>query len=320
MASDDDEPFAYLYRRIPAWLNDLDEVGAGAARRKSDLSVSGSTLVPFPPPPPEPSTPDGANSMTVTHVLSERPLTSRSSANRRFRNSDSINSTSRPRFQNRYRAQNNILVLYDGHCQNLLSLLHDDIVKARAMIRKTKAKARARTLARPSLHELPTEQDSDDEMLMAKIKLKRSMPSLSHWTANAPPDPASKDLPEMEALEQADKHLDRAQDLCATAAFQLLRDGDCRRQTKSASARLQSAWTITETEVVRTKAKAKREQILLQSIPRPQSVVAVPTNTITDADLNNCAAELRLSMDADTDYLMVPLRFSAQYLSLSIDP
>lgn len=315
MASDDEEPFAYLYRRIPAWLNDLDAVSAETARRKSDLSVSGSTLVPIPPPPPpEPSIPDGANSLTVTHVLSERPLTSRSSGNRRFRSSDSI-STSRPRFhQSRYRAQNNIIVFYDGPAQLLLATLHDDIVKARAMVRKTKARVRSRTLARPSLHELSTEPGSDDESLMAKMKLKRSMPSLNRWDAPSPLPSTTlpKNLPEMEALEQTDKHLDRAQDLCCTAAFQLLRDGDCRKQTRSAAARLESAWTITETEVVRMKAKAKREQSLLQSIPRSQSVIATANKGSAQPDWNSCGTEMRLSLEGDNDFLKTPVRFTTQ--------
>ena len=133
-----------------------------------------------------------------------------------------------------------LIVEYDAQAQKVLDEIVHDIVHGRSLIRKARAQARQHSFCKRGSQQakeadLEEDDDLDDDTVMTQVRLRRKRTNEAIMCGDDAID-------SMQTCDQSDRHLRKAQEMCAQAAFQLLRDGECREEVKKASEELEDAF------------------------------------------------------------------------------
>jgi len=253
------EPFKFLLERVPLWLKTLQLLSAGFASQKSDHTSADSDQQQPPP------LTDGTSHSGVSddHALTHHETNQLSLlypepvhiVKKRKRQTESGGSR-----RNKYRGRNATVLLYNGDAQRALVILVDDISKATGLIRLAKlARSRLPTKS-PSVTSLvftfsgPGNEADDDEdqvdhdLILEQVRKRRRGTSeitnrSTRCTMKKPElivtPRAAIDQNDTTLLDTTVKALEAVSDLCEMAAYQLLRDGNCRIEARAATSKLE---------------------------------------------------------------------------------
>jgi len=305
------ELFPFLEERIPGWLRSLQAISEGTERRQTDnfhgpqAAAASGTANDFERTP-------GTETPPSRHYIPQQ----QAPRTKRKRRSSSMTSTCGS-ICNKYRARNAISVVYDAGAQKCLEDIVNEIGKAKHLVRKAKAKAELDAIKRqPMKEDSDVDSDMDDDAVMAKVRLQRA--SLGSQTKTKG---MVANRTEAEGiLEQVDKVLEQAQDLCLSAAFQLLRDGDCSIETNNAGQRLEEVSMISRQEMFRLGEAMKRaaevhvQELLRETekAKREDNEIMLRTSPNVREDFN-CATEIRVTED-DDEFPLAPLRLTSRLI------
>lgn len=153
----------------------------------------------------------------------------------------------------KFRARSMIIVYYDAEIQKAFEKLVREIGNGRHLIRKAKMAAQAEAFAGGiNDDDLYGRADEPIAPNMRVMNFRRTAASASQTKlANGAENTT------LAAYEQADKALERAQNLCERAAHQFLRDGDCGTETEHAKEAFQEILGISSEELSRLELKEK---------------------------------------------------------------
>lgn len=152
-----------------------------------------------------------------------------------------------------YRSKSMVIVYYDAEIQAVFEALVKSIASARSNLRKGRTtasfKSRVASITRGPPPTLECQEDSDNGIALGSKtlvtpNLRRS--KIAEQSA----------IGELAYFEDADRHLETAQNLCESAAHQFLRDGDCHDEIDGTRARFISCKNVAVKEVQRLKAQA----------------------------------------------------------------
>lgn len=260
-----DECLSFLDAHVSSWINKLSNLSTGTEHRQCSGQITPLSMSPaltrreltrnetdvtirhveFPP-------------MTESHAQQNDAIQAVTSGKRKRRSSSTemLHETG----CNRYRAQNAKVVLYDASAQKLLENIVDGITKGKTLIRKAKAQARMCNMRRKSSSESDDEdsEDLDDDTVMAQVRLRRKRTTSNNLSSS---EGSVSLVLSVEGLDKIDKCLTKAQDLCITAAFQLLRDGDCTEETDEASEELDDVLSLVKGEFAYMAERSMRGSI-----------------------------------------------------------
>ncbi|KAH8425516.1 uncharacterized protein LDX57_003267 [Aspergillus melleus] len=157
--------------------------------------------------------------------------------------------------------RHNLIIQYDGHTQKSLEEMVRHIGTARNNIRRGRMSQlplagfssgagsfgrSARRNEAPRL--MSSTADASEDQLLSNIRSAR---------ARNPPGPSSmtNPTPKDSSFDIAEKHLEIAHSMCETAAYQVLRSGDCSSQLGSVEDKFKSLLDLANKEVKRLKAE-----------------------------------------------------------------
>lgn len=254
----------FLFDRIPRWLADLSAINCDCTH---PCLVHSQPLATSPPPldPADPTFQAGAISAITFATTATADTTSTydrdrptapimigmphclQNAARKKRRSSSVHSVTGREIASaavtalqgagRYRIAptDGIIVEYDAKAQQVLLRIVEDISRGRGLIRRARAQARTHSFCHSANQEVDEDDDLDDDTVMTQVRLRRKRTN----EVSSGGDDALRNL---QTCEHTDEHLHKGQDLCAAAAFQLLRDGECRVEIKKAQEALEDAF------------------------------------------------------------------------------
>lgn len=139
--------------------------------------------------------------------------------------------------------RHNVIIHYDGHTQKTLEDIVRNIVTARNNIRKGKMSQLPSMGFRSSRPTMPGRGPPD--AMLSSIRSARN---------RAPPGPQKET-----AFDHADKHLEVAHGLCESAAYQVLRAGDCKAELGSVEEKFRMLFDMANVEVQRLKEAQAQE-------------------------------------------------------------
>ena len=213
------------------------EPGHGDARASSPAARTA---------PAEPSSP---NTAPLPPQAAREAGTAVSPAMRRKRKTASLlsNHTTGQSGRPKPRSRNLLIVWYDSRIQKAFEQLVRNISSGRNMLRKGKMAAKLEALAAEVTEEDDDSEDVDMDrdmyMLGGKMdgpKRPRLPPSFAR-TRLGPPAIVTGEGDSSARFDETDALLESAQSLCEKAAYQFLREGDCREETRQAKEKLKAA-------------------------------------------------------------------------------
>lgn len=295
MALSQNEHLVFLNGRVPTWISSLSSIAEETGSRVADAS---------PPPASYQSsnTPHFKSPPLFGSPVTNDPPMQKSTMNegiqiaasaKRKRTSSSIESQ-RLSISNRYRAQNAKVVFYDASAQKKLEEVVEDITRVKNIIRKERSMARMRSFCRPcgSTSDGDDDDDLDDDTVMTQVRLRRRRTNEANMSTS------EGSSTNMENLDRITKCLDCAQDMCSMAAYQLLRDGDCRIEASRAAEQLEDVWVIVKDELA-----SNEERSMEGSCRDPSSMEKA----------SSCIVRPRVSVDSDDDDLPLgPIRLTSR--------
>jgi hypothetical protein len=257
--------FVFLTDNLPKWIEQVKDLSAHASKKhaeyaeeynrrlahikpKKDRTPSLESvhthkdkLFQPPPPqgvePPSESTPEPptANPLHISPLeAGNKYLLAQAQRKRKFGSSIRSGASGPQKF----RSKHMVVIYYDAYLQEELETLVKSIGGARNNLRKGKLSRCATRgfqlpgLCRPPDHNtygVPPPNDNKKPPIPSIRLPTDSKPQLDNHTPSAD-----------EAFTNADKHLEAAQNLCETAAHQVLRDGDCTVELISVITKLES--------------------------------------------------------------------------------
>lgn len=308
--------FSHLQTNLPSWITRISDLAAHTsakhaeytaayrrhatykARRRRNSSVCSirtDDLVPIAQ--RQGPTSEAIRAVTTTTLENDAPVPAQTAGRKRGTDeAPSIDSSERYAFvSTRY----NVIIEYDGHTQKTLEEVVRDIGIARNNIRRGKMGMMPRTGLRASLlHKTsvgggqPGENGSPLSAL-AYVRSTRAGGGLVGVTG-------STGIRKESPFDFADKQLELAHGLCETAAYQVLRSGDCATELDGVEEKFKMLLEMAENEVNRlgeekkqqeAKANAQSEaQSETQSEPAEAEAPAKPALTPTAARLARVAA------------------------------
>ena len=180
---------------------------------------------------------------------------------------------------NAYRAQNAKIGFYDARAQKVLEVVVDEIGQAKNMIRKAKAHARIQSFGRTTRTSDEDDDDDDDDTVMAQVRQRRRR------TSEAIISSSESSIISVESLDRVDKHLARAQDLCMMAAYQMLRDGDCRLETHRAAEQLKDVVVTVAEEIAYAEERSLATSLkCTSSFEKGMTSTALPRASVDSYD------------------------------------
>lgn len=183
---------------------------------------------------------------------------------KRKRRSSSIHSLHQP--QQKYRMPEGISVEYDAQAQKILLEIVEDIGRGRNLIRRARAQARQQSFCKRGSQQaqesdLEADDDLDDDTVMTQVRLRRKRTNEASMCG----DEAINNL---QCCEHSDTHLHKAQDMCAGAAYQLLRDGECTLEVKRAVDELEDAFARVQQTLIVLEEKGSNSPLAPSSFER----------------------------------------------------
>ncbi|KAJ5803103.1 uncharacterized protein N7503_005553 [Penicillium pulvis] len=314
--------FTHLQTNLPAWITRVSELAAHAsarhaeyseayqkhskskARRRKNSSVCSirtDNLVPI----AQQKTP-GPESATVNTSMckEEKVLAQQAGRKRGTDEAPSIDSNERYDFVS---TRHNVIIDYDGHTQKVLEQIVKDIGIARNNIRRGKMSMmpprmgiRSNALSRTAVGASPESSIAS----LACVRSTRTATGLVGVTGTS--NGISKDSP----FDFSDKQLELAHGLCETAAFQVLRSGDCGTELDGVEEKFKMLLEMTTKEVARLEEekeeKKKREEEapeeeIEEPIPPPQTSTAARLARIAALSANKPSTSATGTIEVDDD-------------------
>lgn len=141
----------------------------------------------------------------------------------------------------KYRSRSMVVVYYDGEIQNRFENLVRAIGTRRNALRKGRTSAQ--------VYELSPKTSNGDDGANGEDKYMLQ-PRVAYRSARMRQSPqAGKHMDGLEAYDKLDGYLEKAQAQCERAAHQILRDGDCGLEFKTAKEQFHEAQAHCETEI-----------------------------------------------------------------------
>ncbi|KAK3059810.1 hypothetical protein LTS18_010009 [Coniosporium uncinatum] len=161
----------------------------------------------------------------------------------------------------RFKSRNDIIIWYDSEIQKAFEQLVQNIGAGRNMLRKGKMAARVQIMSSDlggDGTDLP-----DGLTSLGAFRSTRGLRNRS-GLGGAAGIGTRENGAQVQAIEDADKVLEKAQALCEHAAHQFLRDGDCKKEVDQVKASFQEVIKVSKKEVTRKEAEEKNK-------PRPST-------------------------------------------------
>ncbi|KAJ5527085.1 hypothetical protein N7513_011244 [Penicillium frequentans] len=231
--------------------------------------------------------PPGPESATVNTSMckEEKVLAQQAGRKRGTDEAPSIDSSERYDFVS---TRHNVIIDYDGHTQKVLEQIVKDIGIARNNIRRGKMSMmpprmgiRSNALSRTSVGAAPESPISS----LACVRSTRTATGLVGVTGTS--NGISKDSP----FDFSDKQLELAHGLCETAAFQVLRSGDCGTELDGVEEKFKMLLEMTTKEVARLEEEKEEKKKREEEAPEEEIEEPIPpAQTSTAARLARIAA------------------------------
>ena len=155
-----------------------------------------------------------------------------------------------------YRTKSMVIVYYDAEIQAVFEALVKSIASARNNLRKGRTtasfKSRVASITKGPSPTLRSPEDSGDGILLGSRTLATPNLGRSQKAEEC-------GLGELACFEDADRHLETAQNFCERAAHQFLRDGDCHDEIDGTRECFISCKDIAVKEMQRLKAETQVE-------------------------------------------------------------
>jgi hypothetical protein len=297
--------FTYLTDNLPAWVTRVAELAdhasakhaefaetyrrhtTGKTRRRKNSSIcsihTDDNMIPIAErasPCPE-AIGASTNPTTEATESEQRPQTGHK---RRTDEAPSIDSAERYAFVS---TRHNLIIEYDGHTQKSLEEIVQDIAKARNNLRRAKISAMPRTGIRSNLLGKSSVINSSAAMGgktettgLSRVRSMRQPGVVGVRGASS----ARQDSP----FDYADKQLELAHGLCETAAYQILRSGDCAMELDSVEEKFKMVLDAARNEVERL--SNEKNQLSPEEKEERKNEAAKPPPTPSAARMARIAA------------------------------
>ena len=319
MAMDALGAFSHLQSNLPAWITRVSELAAHTSakhmeyseayrrhatykpRRRKNSSVRSIHTDDFVPIAQRECPTPGAVEVSTTVKDATTPP-QHAGRKRGADETTSIDSGERHAFVS---TRHNVIIEYDGHTQKVLEEVVRDIGIARNNIRRGKMSLMPRAgagyragLLNKTVNIGTNNQPGGTPSSLSSLACVRSMRTgggvvgISGSTASL-----QKESP----FDYADKQLELAHGLCETAAYQVLRSGDCGTELDGVEEKFQMLLEMVDNEVKRLEEE-KKEQQQAQSPPedKENETPTKPPQTPTAARLARIAAIANKKPSTDT--------------------
>lgn len=267
--------FSHLQSNLPAWITRVSELAAHASARHAEYletyrrhatskprrrknssvcSINTDDLVPITQregPPPE------AVEATTTDKHAPTPA-QHAGRKRGTDEAPSIDSGDRYAFVS---TRHNVIIEYDGHTQKVLEQVVRDIGIARNNIRRGKMSMVPRAGMRPSLLNktvnIGSNNTSGGESQLPYLACVRSTRTGAGVVGVSE---SQTNIRKESPLDFADKQLELAYGLCETAAYEVLRSGDCGTELDGVEEKFKMLLEATNHEVNRLQQEKSQQQ------------------------------------------------------------
>ncbi|KAJ5946822.1 hypothetical protein N7454_003661 [Penicillium verhagenii] len=297
--------FTHLQTNLPAWITRVSELAAhtsakhteyseayrrhttAKSRRRKNSSVCSihtDTLIPIAQQKtPSPEAIDVATSM----CKDEKAMPLQHAGRKRGTDeAPSVDSSERYDFVS---TRHNVIIDYDGHTQKVLEQVVKDIGIARNNIRRGKMSLMpSRMGLRSNLLNRTAGAtggaDSSPVVSLPCVRSTRTGTGLVGVTGTS--NGVSKDSP----FDFSDKQLELAYGLCETAAFQVLRSGDCGTELDGVEEKFKMLLEMTNNEVARLEEEKKQKQEQATEEEKEEAKPPSPPQTSAAARLARISA------------------------------
>ena len=302
--------FSHLQTNLPAWITRVSELASHTSakhaeyaeayrrhaafkprRRKNSsvCSIHTDDLVPIAQQ-KGPSAADVEAVTTSTKDKDHRTPSQQAGRKRGLEDPPSIESTDRNAFVS---TRHNVIIEYDGHTQQVLEEVVRNIGFARNHIRRSKMSMLPRTGLRSGLlnrtaaltnRSITAGSDSSQPAALSCVRSTRTGGNLVGVSGSSSP---RKESP----FDFADKQLELAHGLCETAAYEVLRSGDCGTELDGVEEKFKMLLEMANGEVTRLteEKKQQEEEKKQQSEQQPE---AAEEEAPAQAPLTSSAARL----------------------------
>lgn len=275
--------FVYLTDNLPKWIEQVKDLSTHVSKKHAEYAAEctrrltyvrlkrertpsldsihiqkDEQLQPSPPQviePPSESTPEVSTPTAPNISLLEASNKYLVQAQRKRKSTTSLRSgaSGPPKFRSKHK----VVVYYDAHIQEQLDSLVKSIGGARNNLRKGKLSRSVNIgFQLPSLGRTSVYNSCGTPSFSGPKKLSTS--------TSLPTDPKSQLASHRptgnEAFTNADKHLEAAQNLCETAAHQVLRDGDCAIELNNVVKSLENALDLAIATVAQLREEDAEQQ------------------------------------------------------------
>lgn len=323
MAMDALGAFSHLQSNLPAWITRVSELAAHTSakhmeyseayrrhatykpRRRKNSSVRSIHTDDFVPIAQRECPTPGAVEMSTTVKDATTPP-QHAGRKRGADETPSINSGERYAFVS---TRHNVIIEYDGHTQKVLEEVVRDIGIARNNIRRGKMSLMPRAgadyragyragLLNKTVNIGTNNQPGGAPSSLSGLACVRSMRTGGSVVGGVSGSSAS--LQKESPFDYADKQLELAHGLCETAAYHVLRSGDCGTELDGVEEKFQMLLEMVDNEVKRLEEEKKQQQTQSPPEDKENEAPAKPPQTPTAARLARIAAIANKPPSADT--------------------
>ncbi|KAJ5457647.1 hypothetical protein N7475_009035 [Penicillium sp. IBT 31633x] len=265
--------FTHMKDNLPTWIVRVSELAAHTHKRHNEYSeayrrhanfktrrrknssvcsIHTDNLVPIAQrknPSPEPAMTDTAEDMSEQNQRSGRK--------RSIGEAPSVDSSEEYAFVS---TRHNVIIEYDGHTQQTLEAIVRDIGVARNNIRRGKMAMMPRTGLRGSLLSKGVNLNVNTPGGMGQVAAPLSCVRSTRTTAGLIGVSGTSALRKDSPFDFADKQLELAHSLCETAAYQVLRCGDCGTELDGVEENFKILLEAAINEVDRLTAEKKQQE------------------------------------------------------------
>ena len=298
--------FSHLQDNLPAWITRVSELAAHTSARHAEYteayrrhasykprrrknssvrSIHTDDLVPIAQQQTPPSEAVEAN--TTTSAPKDDKIPQQTS--RKRRPDESASEEEGNECHAFVSTRHNVIIDYDGHTQKALEQIVKDIGLARNHIRRGKMSLMPRGNLRANLlnrtANITSQIAAGEQSPISSLSCVRSTRTASGVVGVTGTSPGvRKESP----FDFADKQLELAHGLCETAAYQVLRSGDCGTELDGVEENFKMLLEMTKTEVIRLEEEKKQKEA--EATPEEKEEAAKPPQSATAARLARIAA------------------------------